>query len=70
MSKKDFYDVNGKGDYISRVKEIRKQKVHDALEKGFKDLKETLQTKPKLRESLNFEQRNGFKISIQNTLDH
>lgn len=64
VTKKEFYEVREKQDYDIIYKQPGITKLHDVLKKVFLELKEKVESYPKLKHAIKFVQKDGFGIFI------
>ncbi|OQA93099.1 MAG: hypothetical protein BWY24_00740 [Microgenomates group bacterium ADurb.Bin219] len=64
VTKHQFYEANGKEDYIIIKNSRGVTRLHDSLEKGFGKLVEFVESEPFLRKSVIMLQRDGFGMFI------
>ncbi|MFA5136334.1 MAG: hypothetical protein WC489_02980 [Patescibacteria group bacterium] len=64
VTKKQFYEANGKKDYEIIKNRTGITRLHDSLEKGFEKLVKVIESEPFLNKSIIMLQRNGFGMFI------
>lgn len=64
VTKKQFYEVDGKKDYDVINKKTNITRLHDRLEKGFQNLKRIIESDSMLNKSVIMIQKNGFGMFV------